>query len=57
MMPYVVVQVLEMVIPPLMRAVISHYQKKEQTPETTAKIVAHQSALDILSANAHSKSN
>jgi hypothetical protein len=48
MMPYVVVQVLEMIIPPLMRAVISHYQNKEQTPEVAAKVQAHQSALDLL---------
>jgi hypothetical protein len=48
MMPYVLVQVLQMIIPPLIRVVINHYTQKEQTPIVAATLAAHQSALDSL---------
>lgn len=47
-MPFLLIKLVEIVLPPLIQAVVSHYSKKEQTPEVAVKLQAHQTALDAL---------
>ena len=47
-MPVLAIKLLEIVVPPLIQAIVSHYEKKEQTPEVQAKLQAHQAALQAL---------
>lgn len=46
--PFLLIQLLESIIPPIVQIVVKHYENKEQTPEVQAKLQAHQAALDAL---------
>lgn len=50
-MPFLIVKLAEMVVPPLIQLIVNHYSKKEQTPVVQTKVVAHQAALNILKAS------
>jgi hypothetical protein len=43
-----VIKLAEIALPPIIQAVVNHYSKKEQTPEVTEKLQAHQTALNAL---------
>lgn len=48
-MPYLIVQVLEMIVPPIVKVIVNHYERKlDPTPEETSKLQAHQAALQAL---------